>query len=377
MTAAVHRDTPLAVKLKARIARAGPMTIARYIEACLQDPEYGYYQRHPAIGRDFVTAPEISQVFGELIGLWAAVVWQQMGQPRPVRLVEVGPGHGTMMRDMLRAARIVPDFLSAMEVNLIETSASLATRQSNLLRDAGVSVQVRNALEDVAPGAAIVIGNEFLDALPACQHVRTQTAWHERTVGLDDRGDLQFGCSTVADADLRAELDRRFPDARQGDIVQGHPGAEKVAAWMAERAAAHPIAVLFIDYGHMTSATGDTLEAAREHRSEHPLASPGEADLTVHVDFESVAREFGAHRDLDVDGPVTQAEFLGALGIAERASRLMSSNPAKANAIEMGVQRLMAPHAMGTRFKVIGIRSKELPILPGLTRHRTPMERSC
>ena len=377
MTAAPRRDTPLAVKLKARIARTGPITVAQYIEACLQDPQHGYYQRHPAIGRDFVTAPEISQVFGELIGLWAAVVWQQMGQPRPVQLVELGPGHGTMMRDMLRAARIVPDFLSAMEVSLIETSASLAKRQSNLLRDAGVPVQARTALGDVAPGAAIVIGNEFLDALPARQHVRAQTAWHERTVELGALDDLQFGMSAVADAGLLGELGRRFPDARQGDIVQSHSEVEKVTAWMAERAAAQPIAALFIDYGHITSATGDALEATREHRSEHPLTSPGEADLTVHVDFESVARGFGAERDLDVDGPVTQAEFLGALGIAERASRLMSSNPAMANAIEMGVQRLMAPHAMGTRFKVIGIRSKELPVLPGLAGHQTPAERSC
>ena len=360
-----RRDTPLAASLKARIADEGPITVAQYIEACLQDPQHGYYRTH-AIGRDFVTAPEISQVFGELIGLWSVVVWQQMGQPQPIRLVELGPGHGTMMRDMLRAARVVPNFLQAVEVNLVETSASLAARQLDLLRDAVVPVHVHGTLQDVAPGAAIVIGNEFLDALPAHQYVRTQSAWRERTVGLDDRGDLQFGIGAAANAGL----DERFPGAREGDIVQVHAEFGRIAAWMEKRAADTPVAALFIDYGHTISASGDTLEAARAHRPEHPLASPGEADLSMHVDFESVARAFGEHRTLAVDGPVTQAEFLGALGIAERASRLMAANPANANAIEMGVQRLMAPQAMGTRFKAIGIRSHGLPALPGLMTER-------
>lgn len=365
MTGADRRDTPLAAHLKARIARDGPITIAQYMEACLQHPEHGYYRKH-AVGRDFITAPEISQVFGELIGLWSAVVWQQMDEPRPIRLVELGPGHGTMMRDMLRAARIVPDFLSALEVSLIETSAFLAARQLELLRDAGMPIHARDALDGIPPGAAIVIGNEFLDALPAHQYVRSRAAWHERTVGLDGRGDLQFGIGQVSDA----EILRRFPDAREGDIVQGHATFAEIAAWMERRSAHAPIAALFVDYGHTVSARSDTLEAAHAHRIEHPLASPGEADLTVHVDFESLARAFGGRSGLAVDGPVTQAEFLGALGIAERASRLMSANPAQANAIEMGVQRLMAPHAMGTRFKAIGIRSGGLPALPGLTTER-------
>jgi SAM-dependent MidA family methyltransferase len=359
MSGTERRDTPLAAHLKARIAREGPITIAQYMEACLQHPEHGYYRQH-AIGRDFITAPEISQVFGELIGLWAAVVWQQMGGPRPVMLVEPGPGNGTMMRDMLRAARLVPDFLRAAEVCLVEASPSLTERQLELLHDGGV--HAHRSLDDVAPNAAIVIGNEFLDALPARQYVRSHAAWHERTVELDDRGDLQFGIGGVADADVL----HRFAGAREGDIVQAHCTFDGIAAWMEKRAAHAPIAALFIDYGHTASAPGDTLEAVRSHRSEHPLTSPGEADLTVHVDFASVAHAFGGRAGLTVDGPVTQAEFLGALGIAERASRLMSANPAQANTIEMGVQRLMAPHAMGTRFKAIGIRSSGLPALPGL-----------
>lgn len=361
MTAPERRDTPLAGHLKARIAREGPITIAQFMEECLQHPEHGYYRTH-AIGRDFITAPEISQVFGELIGLWAVVVWQQMGEPRPIKLVELGPGHGTMMRDMLRAARVLPGFLQSVEVALVETSASLARRQMDLLRDVGVPMRAGGALDDVEAGAAIVIGNEFLDAMPARQYVRADGAWHERTVELDDSGHLQFGFGAVADTGLR----ERFPGARDSDIVQVHTAFEKIAAWMEDRAAHAPTAALFIDYGHTASAIGDTLEAARAHRTEHPLTSPGEADLTVHVDFECLAREFGGRQGLIVDGPVTQAEFLGALGIAERASRLMSGNPAKANAIEMAVQRLMAPHAMGTRFKVIGIRSGNLPTLPGL-----------
>jgi SAM-dependent MidA family methyltransferase len=365
MTGADRRDTPLAAHLKARIAREGPISVAQYIEACLQDPQHGYYANR-GIGQDFVTAPEISQVFGELIGLWAAVVWQQMGQPRPIMLVEFGPGHGTMLRDMLRAARVVPDFSRNAEVCLIETSASLAARQLELLHDAGVPLHAHSAIDDAPSGAAIVIGNEFLDALPAYQFVWSQAAWHERTVELGGDGDLQFGIGRPAPADVL----RHFSDAREGDIVQVHGAFEGIAAWMEKRAAYAPIAALFIDYGHTVSASGDTLEAVRAHRHEHPLTSPGEADLTVHVDFESLAREFGERRTLAVDGPMTQAEFLGALGIAERASRLMSANPAKANAIETGVQRLMAPQAMGTRFKAIGIRSRGLPALPGLTTER-------
>lgn len=365
MTGDERRDTPLAAHLKARIARDGPITVAQYMDACLQDPQHGYYRKH-TIGRDFITAPEISQVFGELVGLWAAVVWQQMGRPSPISLVELGPGHGTMMRDMLRAARLVPDFLSALEVNLIETSISLASRQLELLRDAGVPLHAYGALDDTQPGAAVVVGNEFLDVLPAHQYVRSQGAWSERTVELDGRGDLQFGSGKRAGADIL----QRLPDACEGDIVQLHPEFGRIAGWMEKRAADSPIAALFIDYGHTASAPGDTLQATRAHRYEHPLASPGEADLTMHVDFESVACEFGRHRALAVDGPVTQAEFLGALGIAERASRLMAANPAEANAVEMGVQRLMAPQAMGTRFKAIGIRSRSLPALPGLTTER-------
>jgi SAM-dependent MidA family methyltransferase len=365
MSGTDRRDTPLAAHLKARISREGPITIAQYMEACLQHPEHGYYRQH-AIGRDFITAPEISQVFGELIGLWSAVAWQQMDQPRPVALVELGPGNGTMMRDMLRAARVLPDFLRAAEICLVEASPSLTERQLELLRDAGVRLHAHRSLDDVPPNAAIVIGNEFLDALPARQYVRSQAAWHERIVELDGHGDLQFGIGGVSDADVL----HRFAAAREGDIVQAHCAFKGTAAWMEKRAAHAPIAALFIDYGHMASAPGDTLEAIRAHQPEHPLSSPGEADLTVHVDFASVAREFGGRPGLAVDGPLTQAEFLGALGIAERASRLMSANPAQANAIEMGVQRLMAPHAMGTRFKTIGIRSGSLPALPGLTTER-------
>lgn len=371
-----RRNTPLAACLKARIAREGPITIAQYMEACLQHPEHGYYLTH-AIGRDFITAAEISQVFGELIGLWAVVVWQQMGEPRPIKLVELGPGHGTMMRDMLRAARVVPKFLHSLEVALVETSASLAARQVDLLREVGVPVRAVGTLDDVAAGAAIMIGNEFLDALPARQYVWADGAWYERTVKLDNGGQLTFGFGAVADAVLR----ECFPSGHDGDIVQVHTAFEKIAAWMENRAAHAPTAALFIDYGHTASAIGDTLEAARAHRTEHPLASPGEADLTVHVDFECLAREFGGRQGLAVDGPVTQAEFLGALGIAERASRLMSANPAKANALEMAVQRLMAPHAMGTRFKAIGIRRRSLPALPGLMgggiMNNSPADAAC
>ena len=193
MTIIAHTATPLARKLAARIAQDGPISVADYMQACLHDPEHGYYRRRMAIGGagDFVTAPEISQVFGELIGLWCVVVWQQMGAPQTVRLIELGPGRGTLMRDALRASRLVPEFRAALSVDLIETNAALADVQRTTLGGEDVALRWSAELE---PGAApaIVVANEFLDTLPVAQWAFRDGAWHRRSVGLDAAGDLNF-----------------------------------------------------------------------------------------------------------------------------------------------------------------------------------------
>lgn len=345
-----RRDTPLSSAIADYIRTKGPLAVNDYMQMCLQS----YYASKTVLGArgDFVTAPEISQIFGELIGLWSAVVWQQMGSPQRFNLVELGPGRGTMLADMLRAVRRVPGFLAAAHVTCVETSPALTERQRETLKGAGCPVTWVTRFADVAPGPAIVAGNEYLDVLPAAQAVDAADNKTIRRVGLDATGRLVF------------QPDEN--DASAGEIrtSQFQPFLTR-AKQFGERAKAAPFAALFIDYGHTETAPGDTLQAVRAHAWEHPLTSPGEADLTVQVDFQlfrTLAREQG----LAVDGPTTQAEFLGSLGIVERASKLMAANPAEANAIEMAVARLIGPGAMGTRFKAIGLRSQGLPRLPGL-----------
>ncbi|MGE0700562.1 MAG: class I SAM-dependent methyltransferase [Hyphomicrobiaceae bacterium] len=355
------RDTRLAQLLRARIARDGPIPVADYMAACLGHPEHGYYRAREAIGAtgDFVTAPEISQIFGELMGLWSAVVWQQMGQPLPFDLVELGPGRGTMMADALRAARRVPGFIEAARVRLVEPSPVLAAQQKAKLEGAARDMAWCDGVETIGAGPVIVLANEMLDVLPVRQLIRVEDGWRERGVGCDADGRLVFAELAVADVPA---LPPETMAARPGDIVELRSVAA-LALELSRIASGGPLVALLVDYGHSESGLGDTLQAVRAHAYEHPLASPGEADLTAQVDFATVAAAFrGA--GFAVSPPITQAELLGSLGIAERASRLMAANPARAGEIETAVARLMAPQGMGTRFKALAIRSPGLPPPP-------------
>jgi SAM-dependent MidA family methyltransferase len=330
---------------------------------CLWDEQFGYYATRTAIGSsgDFITAAEISQAFGELIGIWTAVVWQQvLGQPPSLRLVEYGPGRGTMMRDALRAAKVVPGYLQTLSVHLVEMSATLTAEQRSALNGFPVPVSWGQNLVGFAP-PAIIIANEFLDAWPVEQFIKTDMGWFTRGVGRDDWGDLAF--TVVPGTGNRDDLNQRYTDAPAGSIVE-RQNAETLAVALSAVAKSGPVAALIIDYGHVSSVSGDTLQAVRGHAYEDPLTSPGEADLSAQISFFDLASEL--HKaGLAIDGPTTQAEFLGALGIIERASRLMHANPTRAAEIEAGVARLLAPNGMGTRFKVIGVRSPQLPPLPG------------
>jgi SAM-dependent MidA family methyltransferase len=357
-----QRATPLAEALAQRIAVSGPISVSAYMTACLADPQHGYYRAQQAIGGagDFITAPEISQVFGELLGLWSAVVWQQMGQPSAFQLVEVGPGRGTMMADALRAAARVPGFAQAVRVVLVEPSPVLRQAQEHTLARAAMDVRWLERLDQLVPAATVLLANEFLDVLPVDQLVRHAGEWRVRTVGRDASGGLAFG---LGDAAAPAAWPDIAAAAPEGAILELRDLAPCATA-LARVAVQHPLAALFIDYGHEATGFGDTLQAVRRHRPEHPLTSPGEADLTAMVDFEAVARAF-SRTGLVCERLTTQAELLGALGIAERASRLMSANPARAGEIEMGIGRLMSPQGMGTRFKALGVRSPALPPLPG------------
>jgi len=359
---------PLLDRLRQRIARHGPLPVDQYMQACLEDPQHGYCQRSATIGAggDFITSPEISQIFGELIGLWSAIVWDGMGRPSPLRLVELGPGRGTLMRDVLHAAHTVPQFVDAATVHLIEVSAPLRAIQRQALppphRAEGASSTRRgegnapaivwhNALDEVPPGAAIIIANEFLDALPIRQLIYRDDAWHERVVDLALDGSLRFTAGSPVE--FRSDAEAK-PDA----IVELRAGEDEVLQILAARAKPH--IALFIDYGPAEPSSGDKLQAVRRHAYTDPLVAPGTADLTAHVQFAALGKKACA-AGLAAHGPMTQAEFLGRLGIVERAQRLMAANPGRAGEIEAAVQRLISPGGMGGLFKVMVVGSPHLP----------------
>ena len=365
---------PLLTRLRERIRRGGPIAVDQFMQICVADPEHGYWQRSGTIGADgdFITAPEISQVFGELIGLWCAATWASMGEPKPLRLVELGPGRGTLMRDVLRAGRALPGFLEAASVHLVEIGAALRDAQRatlatplpsargnspspRLLRGEGIrrvpSMHWHESLAQVPDGPAIVVANEFLDALPIRQLVFAGGAWRERVIDLDAAGGLLFGVGATVAFEGHAQ-------PAEGDFAELRAGEEELLSALAARAA--PLVALFIDYGPAEPAWGDTLQAVRRHRYVDPLATPGLADLTAHVRFAGFAAK-ARDAGLAADGPMVQAEFLGRLGVAERASRLIAANPATAGAIEQSVQRLLSPTGMGQLFKVMAVRSRTLP----------------
>lgn len=343
--------TPLHAELTRLIAVEGPISVARYMALCLGDPRHGYYMtRDPfGVGGDFTTSPEISQMFGELIGLWCADMWQRMGSPDRVLLAELGPGRGTLMADALRAARILPGFLQAAEVHLVETSPVLRDRQRTMLADSGVAVDWHGAIEDLPEGPLLVVANEFFDALPVRQVVARAGRWHERLVGLDGDDRLVFGLAPEP-------YPSQTPAGPDGSIVEIHELGTRIAANLAGRIAADGGAMLAIDYGYVGPATGDTLQALKRHAFVDVLAEPGEADLTVHVDFRSLgqaARSAGAA----VHGPVEQASFLRALGIEARAEALSRRASDGGEAQRLALARLtdQSSTGMGRLFKVLAV----------------------
>jgi SAM-dependent MidA family methyltransferase len=308
--------------------------------ACLHDPAFGYYATRPALGEagDFLTAPLVSQMFGELIGIWAASAWSLMDEPERFVLVEMGPGDGTLMSDVLRAGRALPGFLEAAEVWLVETSEPLAALQRERL---GETVRWARSLDEVPGGGPmLLVANELLDCLPARQFVRTATGWAEQVVGLDDDHRLTFGL-------VPASLP--LPDAREGAVCEVSAPQEALGAALGERLVRDGGAALLIDYGRDRPEFGDTLQALRRHEKVDPLACPGEADLTVHADFPAVmaaAERVGAEAAI-----LTQAAFLARMGIGERAEALVRARPDKAATIGRQLHRLVGGDQMGELFK--------------------------
>ncbi len=370
--------TALADHLRDRIAEDGPLSVAEYMDAALTHPRLGYYMSRDPFGRggDFITAPEISQMFGELIGLWCAVQWRAMGGPDPVNLVELGPGRGTLMADMLRAGGGAEGFVESLSLSLVEISPALKTVQEDALVGAKEALKARtlqwwNDFSEVPEGPLLIVANEFLDALPVRQFQKTSEGWRERMVGVsDDQKEFRF---VLADGppedgaippDLSGAGAGAGAMAGDGDIIEVRPAAAALAEAIAGRLARQPGAALFIDYGHAESAVGDTLQAVKDHEYRDPLTAPGEVDLTAHVDFAAFGRA-AAGAGARVLGPIGQGAFLEALGIGARAEDLMAAEPAQGREIEAALARLTSEDAMGRLFKVMALVSPGLAPPPG------------
>ena len=351
------------MSLKDRLIRQirmdGPMPVSAFMQTCLHDPQDGYYANGAGLGRDFITAPETSQMFGELLGLWIVAQWRAFGRPEAFNLVEIGGGRGTLMADALRvAARFLP--METLRLLLIEASAELRRIQAEAL--AGYPVRFIDRLEALPDGPTILIGNEFLDCLPARQFVREGEVWRERVVGLDAAGALAFG---IDRSDLPAEDAGTIPPVSRSGEVEVQPGLDGLVSALAERAdKGGPFYALFVDYGPDGESPSESLRAYKNGQQVHPLADPGRSDLTVDVDFARLSK-LSQESGLAVSGPVTQGQFLGALGLQDRLGMLIAHNPDKAEALFSGAQKLVAPDGMGTRFKVICLASAGLPLPVG------------
>ena len=360
---------PAAAEIRKLIKSAGPMPVSRYMELCLTHPQYGYYMTRDPIGRegDFTTAPEVSQMFGELLGLWAAAVWKSMGMPNPVKLIELGPGRGTMMADVLRAIRVLPSFYQAVSVHLVEINPALIDRQKETLSGMKTAAEWRDSIEDVGKGPAIILANEYFDALPVHQVVRRPHGWHERVVDISQSGQLVFGAAAEPLKHFDLLLPPLVRAAPVGAIFEWRPTAEIMR--IGRRLRDHGGAALIIDYGHVRSDAGDTFQAISRHSFTDPLRSPGQADLTAHVDFQALAlgaEDAGAR----LHGPVEQGEFLKRLGIETRAATLMSKANMQVSAdIQTALKRLIGTGrgAMGALFKVLGVSHPDIRTLPGLS----------
>jgi SAM-dependent MidA family methyltransferase len=341
--------TPLDDKIRARIAAEGPLCVADYMTMCLQGIEHGYYRRAEALGRggDFITAPEISQIFGELIGLWAAEVWRGIGEPSPFNLIELGPGRGTLMADALRAGRAAPGFADAARVLLVESSQTLRRRQAETL--AAYDPAWLDALLDAPLQPSIVIANEFFDALPIRQAVAENGVWRRRRV------DWQNGAFTF----MATEEEHGPPSPPDGAIYEHSPAREAIIGEFA-RLAAQPFAALVIDYGHNGEAFGDTLQAVAGHKFANVFDRPGETDLSAHVNFAALARAAQTH-GLETFGPMPMGLFLLKLGAAERLAQLCARAPGKAEGLVAGVRRLTSPQEMGELFRVLAIANGAAP----------------
>jgi len=344
----------LKVRLISQIEENGPMRVDQFMQSALTDPTEGYYTSRTPFGRsgDFITAPEVSQLFGEIIGIWTIDVWQKMGSPADFQLVETGPGRGTMMADVLRTIqKLAPTMLKAAKVALIEVSRTLRETQKQALSNFDVNIEWHDQFSDVGEQPIILLANEFLDALPIRQFLFQDDKWHERAIGIGNNETLEWGLipATIA-------LASQF-SPKTGDIFEICPAAHTFCALAAEKLRAQGGAALFIDYGHLKSDFGDTFQAVKDHQYVGTLEEPGQADLTAHVDFEPLTK-IGENAGLTVK-TTTQGAFLLDMGLLQRAGQLGASlDSDQQKNIQNDVERLAAPDKMGNLFKAMTFAAK-------------------
>ncbi len=368
------RDTPLMGHLRQVIEVEGPIGLDRFMADALMHPQHGYYVTQMPFGSagDFITAPDISQIFGELVGIWAADTWDRIGAPARVAVVELGPGRGTLMADAMRALKSVPQFADAIELHLVESSARLRAMQSRTIDRPLTHHDDISTLPTDCP--LIIIGNEFLDALPVKQYLKTASGWHERLVDLNRTqpepatpwAPLRFVLADTKLTQPGALLGQRVRGAALGAIVEKSPACESLVSDLARRIARQGGAALFIDYGPARSAVGDSVQAMQNHQYVSVFGAPGTADLTAHVDFEPlkhVAANGGA-----ATFPITeQGQFLKALGIDARAGALIrKATPKGAQDVQTALRRLTHADQMGQLFKVLAFAQADVTALAGL-----------
>lgn len=371
----VTEPSPLQNEIRKLIKSSGPMPVWRYMELCLLHPQFGYYVSRDPLGRegDFTTSPEVSQMFGELLGLWAASVWRAIGSPPILRLVEIGPGHGTMMADALRALRVLPPLYQSLTIHMVEINPVLREKQRATL--SGVrNISWHDSLDDIVEGPAVIFANEYFDVLPIRQMVKRENGWHERVVEIDANGKLMFGAAAEPTPRFEVLLPPLVRAAPPGAVFEWRPDTEIMK--IATRVRTQDGAALIIDYGHLRSDAGDTFQAIARHSFTDPLKNPGQADVTAHVDFQALARaaeDVGAR----VHGPVTQGDFLKRLGIESRAATLMAkATPEVSEDIAGALKRLTEPGrgGMGSMFKVLGVSQPDVISLAGLSDEETGEE---
>jgi NADH dehydrogenase [ubiquinone] 1 alpha subcomplex assembly factor 7 len=353
--------------LRRRIDSLGPLSVADYMSECLCHPRFGYYMTRDPFGQkgDFITAPEISQTFGELLGLWAAITWQQMGSPAVLHLVELGPGRGTLMKDALRASSMVSGFHDALQVHLVEISPRLIEKQKASLEGSGPKISWHGSFSDIPDGPAIFIANEFFDALPIRQFEKGTKGWAERFIDIEPDGE---GLRFVLKSDEAALA--LMPKSLKGtektsDLFEISVLSQTIAHALGERLKEFGGAVLVIDYGYEQPAFGETLQALKKHHFHPVLETPGEADLTAHVDFQTLGNSF-SEGGASVYGPMGQGDFLTALGITQRTEKLIANVTLEIQKdLVAAYERLTSPDEMGTLFKVICATHPNHPIPAG------------